>query len=33
MPSSSATTSDETRARLRQFDDKLRSIPGVELFL
>ncbi len=29
MPSNSATTSDETRARLRQFDDKLRSIPGV----
>jgi predicted permease len=30
MPSSSATTSDETRARLRQFDDKMRSIPGVQ---
>jgi predicted permease len=30
MPSSSATTSAETRARLRQFDDKMRSIPGVE---
>jgi predicted permease len=30
MPSSSATTSDQTRARLRQFDDKMRSIPGVE---
>ena len=29
MPSSAATTSDETRARLRQFDDKMRSIPGV----
>ncbi|MGB6386198.1 MAG: ABC transporter permease [Terriglobales bacterium] len=29
MPSSSATTSAETRARLRQFDDKMRSIPGV----
>lgn len=29
MPSNSATTSAETRARLRQFDDKLRSIPGV----
>jgi len=29
-PSSSATTSDETRARLRQFDDKMRSIPGVQ---
>jgi predicted permease len=30
MPSTSATTSAETRARLRQFDDKLRSIPGVK---
>ncbi|MGH9727215.1 MAG: ABC transporter permease [Candidatus Acidiferrales bacterium] len=30
MPSSSATTSAETRARLRQFDDKMRSVPGVE---
>ena len=30
MPSSSATTSAETRARLRQFDDKMRSIPGVQ---
>ncbi|HUA14712.1 MAG TPA: ABC transporter permease [Verrucomicrobiae bacterium] len=30
MPSSTATTSAETRARLRQFDDKLRSIPGVK---
>jgi predicted permease len=30
MPSTAATTSDETRARLRQFDDKMRSIPGVE---
>jgi predicted permease len=29
MPSSAATTSAETRARLRQFDDKMRSIPGV----
>jgi predicted permease len=29
MPSSSATSSAETRARLRQFDDKMRSIPGV----
>jgi putative ABC transport system permease protein len=29
MPSSSTTTSAETRARLRQFDDKMRSIPGV----
>ena len=29
MPSSSATTSAETRARLRQFDDKMRSVPGV----
>jgi predicted permease len=30
MPSSSETTSAETRARLRQFDDKMRSLPGVE---
>ncbi len=30
MPSSPATTSAETRARLRQFDDKMRSIPGVQ---
>jgi predicted permease len=30
MPSSSATTSAETRARLRYFDDKMRSIPGVQ---
>jgi predicted permease len=30
MPSSSATTPAETRARLRQFEDKMRSIPGVE---
>jgi len=31
MPSSpSTTTSAETRARLRQFDDKMLSIPGVE---
>jgi predicted permease len=30
MPSSSSTTSAETRARLRQFDDKMRSIPGVQ---
>lgn len=30
MPSSSRTTSDETRARLRQFDDKMHSIPGVQ---
>ncbi len=30
MPSSSATTSAETRARLRQFDDKMSSIPGVQ---
>ncbi|HEY6271842.1 MAG TPA: ABC transporter permease [Terriglobales bacterium] len=30
MPSSSATTSAEIRARLRQFDEKLRSIPGVK---
>jgi predicted permease len=30
MPSSAATTSAKTRARLRQFDDKMRAIPGVE---
>jgi predicted permease len=30
MPSSSATTSAETRARLRQFDEKMGSIPGVQ---
>src|ERR1700678_670369 len=30
MPSTAATTSDETCARLRQFDDKMRPIPGVE---
>ncbi|MGA3190121.1 MAG: ABC transporter permease [Bryobacteraceae bacterium] len=29
MPSSAATTTAETRARLRQFHDKIRSIPGV----
>jgi predicted permease len=29
MPSTSATTSAETRARLRQFDDKMSAIPGV----
>ncbi|HEV2314462.1 MAG TPA: ABC transporter permease [Candidatus Acidoferrales bacterium] len=30
MPSSAATTSAETRARLRQFDEKMYAIPGVE---
>jgi predicted permease len=30
MPSSAATTSAETRARLRQFDDKMNAIPGVQ---
>lgn len=30
MPSSPATTSAETRARLRQFDDAMTSIPGVQ---
>lgn len=30
LPSSPSTTSDETRARLRQFDEKIRSVPGVE---
>jgi predicted permease len=30
MPASPATTSVETRARLRQFDDKMRSLAGVK---
>ncbi|HEY2461598.1 MAG TPA: ABC transporter permease [Candidatus Acidoferrum sp.] len=30
LPASLKTTSAETRARLRQFDDKLLSIPGVQ---
>jgi predicted permease len=30
MPSTDATTSAETRARLRHFDDALRAIPGVQ---
>lgn len=30
MPATSNTSSAETRARLRNFDDKVRSIPGVE---
>jgi len=30
MPSGPTTTSAETRARLRQFDDKMLSVPGVE---
>lgn len=30
MPSSPSTTSAETRAQLRQFHDKMLSIPGVE---
>ncbi|MGB2591475.1 MAG: ABC transporter permease [Candidatus Acidiferrum sp.] len=30
MPATSATTSAETRARLRQFDDKMHSIPSVQ---
>jgi predicted permease len=30
MPATSNTTSVETRARLRNFDDKLRSIPNVQ---
>lgn len=30
IPSSSTTTPAETRARLRQFDEKMRAIPGVE---
>jgi putative ABC transport system permease protein len=30
LPANSKTTSDETRARLRHFDDKMHSTPGVE---
>jgi putative ABC transport system permease protein len=30
MPSSKTTTSAETRARLREFDARMRAIPGVE---
>jgi predicted permease len=30
MPATSNTTSAETRARLRNFDDQVRSIPGVQ---
>jgi predicted permease len=30
MPASPATTTAETRARLRQFDQKMSAIPGVE---
>jgi predicted permease len=30
MPANSNTTSAETRARLRNFDDRVRSIPGVQ---
>ena len=30
MPSTGATSSSETRARLRHFDDALRAIPGVQ---
>lgn len=30
MPANSSTTSAETRARLRQFDDKMHTVPGVE---
>jgi predicted permease len=30
MPSSSATTSAQTRARLRRFHDRMTAIPGVE---
>ncbi|HEX7960872.1 MAG TPA: ABC transporter permease, partial [Terriglobales bacterium] len=30
LPATATTTSEETRARLRQFDEKLQSIPGVE---
>jgi predicted permease len=30
LPSSPTSSSAETRARLREFDDKIRAIPGVE---
>jgi hypothetical protein len=30
MPATRATTADETRARLRQFDDVMRRVPGVD---
>jgi predicted permease len=30
LPAAAATSSAETRARLRQFDDKMQSIPGVQ---
>lgn len=30
LPATPSTTSAETRARLRQFDEKLRSVPGVQ---
>jgi predicted permease len=30
LPASAATSSAETRARLRQFDDKMQAIPGVQ---
>jgi predicted permease len=30
LPAAPTTNSAETRARLRQFDDKMRSIPGVQ---
>jgi predicted permease len=30
LPSGSKSTSAETRARLRRFDDKMRAIPGVQ---
>ncbi|HEV3220348.1 MAG TPA: ABC transporter permease [Candidatus Acidoferrales bacterium] len=30
MPADSKTSSAETRARLRRFDDKMRNIPGVQ---
>ena len=30
MPANASTTSAETRARLRQFDDKMYAVPGVE---
>lgn len=30
MPATARTSSEETRARLRHFDDKMRAIPGVQ---
>jgi hypothetical protein len=30
MPATAGTSSEETRARLRQFDEKMQSVPGVQ---